>query len=247
MLQLFHRIALVQQIPSLPVFDFDAETIAQLASKLDAEDVQLFYQIALLGQKDLALAPDPKSGFEMLLLRMLVFKPAVLDQTAATVRLGSQSVVPDGSDPQQRLTAGQSPALAADGLSLLPATVHDDWTKIIAELKINGLTKELANNCVLIAWDDKTCRLNLDPLHKHLLTHRAYENLQKALQTYRKAALKLVIAVEALEADTPAALVSKDRQDRQQAAVEAVQADETIQALKEHFGARVLPGTIEPV
>ena len=52
----------------------DAPKIAEVAAQLTADDVQLFYQIALLGRRDLALAPDEQSGFTMTLLRMLAFK-----------------------------------------------------------------------------------------------------------------------------------------------------------------------------
>ena len=74
-LQVLHRVALVQQIPTAVDHDFDGDMIAALSSRLTPEDVQLFYQIGLVGQKDLNLAPDPQSGFEMVMLRMLTFRP----------------------------------------------------------------------------------------------------------------------------------------------------------------------------
>ena len=51
------------------------ELLERLAQRLSPEDVQLFYQTAIIGRRDLALAPDPRSGFEMTLLRMLAFRP----------------------------------------------------------------------------------------------------------------------------------------------------------------------------
>ncbi|MCG6860204.1 MAG: DNA polymerase III subunit gamma/tau [Chromatiaceae bacterium] len=75
---LLHRIAVYQEVPkTLAESDPDREHIANLAEKLTSEDVQLFYQIALLGQRDLPLAPDPRTGIEMVLLRMLAFRPDV--------------------------------------------------------------------------------------------------------------------------------------------------------------------------
>jgi DNA polymerase-3 subunit gamma/tau len=77
LLSLLHRVAIAQAVPDAIDNSFgDADQIAQLAKQLAAEDVQLFYQIALNGRRDLPLAPDPRSGFEMVLLRMLAFKPA---------------------------------------------------------------------------------------------------------------------------------------------------------------------------
>ena len=114
-------------------------------------------------------------------------------------------------------------------------------------MKINGLTRELAHNCVLEAIDDKVCTLILDPGHKQLRSSRTEENLQKALQDYRGTPLKLVINAKKTTLDTPAVQLTKEREDKQQAAVEAIHSDHNIQALKDHFDARVMPGTIEPV
>ncbi|HTF94840.1 MAG TPA: DNA polymerase III subunit gamma/tau [Cellvibrio sp.] len=76
MLAVLHRIAIAQALPeAVDNSHGDRDRILQLAQRLPAEDVQLFYQTALLGRRDLPLAPDPRAGFEMVLLRMLAFKP----------------------------------------------------------------------------------------------------------------------------------------------------------------------------
>lgn len=81
MLSLLHRITVAQVLPELRDNSRgDAERIESLAGKLTAEDVQLFYQMALNGKRDLPHAADPRSGFEMTLLRMLAFRPALLPE-----------------------------------------------------------------------------------------------------------------------------------------------------------------------
>ena len=71
------RIAIVQIVPDAAQQDeeFDAEALTRLAGAISPEDVQLYYQIALGGRRDLAMAPEPRVGFEMSLLRMLAFRP----------------------------------------------------------------------------------------------------------------------------------------------------------------------------
>lgn len=71
-----HHIALAQYAPETVRHEEDAERLAALAGQLGPEDVQLFYQIGLIGQRDMPLAPEPRGGFEMVLLRMLAFRPA---------------------------------------------------------------------------------------------------------------------------------------------------------------------------
>ena len=70
------RIAVLQAIPDLEdEADADAPALHTLAQSLEGEAIQLLYQIALIGRRDLPLAPDPKSGLEMILLRLLAFTP----------------------------------------------------------------------------------------------------------------------------------------------------------------------------
>lgn len=107
MLSMLHRIAIAQALPeAVDNSHGDKEKIMQLAQQLPAEDVQLFYQTALLGRRDLPLAPDPRAGFEMVLLRMLAFKPqGVIDvPTQALPQASSQPAVrtePQRVEPQR--------------------------------------------------------------------------------------------------------------------------------------------------
>jgi DNA polymerase-3 subunit gamma/tau len=76
LMQLWHKVAVAQVAPdSVDNSEGDRDAIMMLAAAMRAEDIQLFYQTALVGRKDLPLAADPRQGFEMILLRMLAFKP----------------------------------------------------------------------------------------------------------------------------------------------------------------------------
>ncbi len=76
LITLLHRLALIQQVPqTLAPDDPDRTRLLDLAREIPPEDVQLFYQVALTGQRDLPLAPDPRTGIEMVLLRALAFRP----------------------------------------------------------------------------------------------------------------------------------------------------------------------------
>jgi len=255
-LQVLHRIALLQQIPNAIDHDFDVEMIAALASKLTPEDVQLYYQIGLVGQRDLDLAPDPRSGFEMVMLRMLTFRPVGAASAPAKPAQVRQPINTPPAQPASNQTqpvyntaATTQPAIVAETTVQETVTQKPDsnWAEMVAAMKINGLTRELAHNCVLENIDDSVCTLILDPGHKQLRSARTEENLQKALQAYRKSPLKLVITTEKTTVATPAVQLTKAREDKQQAAVDAINADENVQALKEHLGARIMPGTIEPI
>ena len=91
MLSALQRIAVAQLVPQANAEegDADAARIAALAGTLGREDVQLYYQIALIGRRDLPYSPDARTGVEMVLLRMLAFRPG--DDRARARRAGSTS------------------------------------------------------------------------------------------------------------------------------------------------------------
>ncbi len=88
---LLHRIQMHQLIPDYRDDQPDIDAVARLARTLSPEDVQLFYQMAVVGHRDLGLAPDARTGFEMTVLRMLAFRPA----NASDTPRGSDSGKPE--------------------------------------------------------------------------------------------------------------------------------------------------------
>jgi len=72
LITLLHKMAVLQVVPQA---EEDDKAIKQLADQFSREDVQLYYQIAMHGRRDLSLSPDPRSGFEMIFLRLLTFRP----------------------------------------------------------------------------------------------------------------------------------------------------------------------------
>lgn len=254
-LQILHRVALAQYLPGSVGQDFDGDRVDELAAALKPEDVQLYYQIGLLGQRDLDLAPDQRSGFEMVILRMLAFKPATVGGPAVQpVAISAPAPIPGVATPmaQNHYPPASLPLGEAIGIepSIKGAPLGQSasqWMDMIATMRLGGMTRELANNCVLESLDDKACTLRLDPGHLQLRGAVAEEKLQKALHVYCGKPVKLIINAEKITVDTPAKQLHKEREDRQQAAVDAINSDENVQALKEHFDARVLSGSIEPV
>jgi DNA polymerase-3 subunit gamma/tau len=86
------RIAVAQVVPdAAPAADDSAAPRKRLAEKLSAEDVQLYYQMGIMSGRDLALAPDPRTGFEMALLRMLAFRPAAAGSASGAGTAAAQA------------------------------------------------------------------------------------------------------------------------------------------------------------
>ena len=113
MLNVLHRVAIAQVLPdAVDNGQGDRERVLELASALPAEDVQFYYQMGLIGRRDLPLAPDPRSGFEMVLLRMLAFRPADAEG-GPRPPLKPTGISPATADPGTASVAGSAPVAAA--------------------------------------------------------------------------------------------------------------------------------------
>lgn len=219
LLSLFHHMALAKKVPeALDDYVSEREAVLALSGQLSSEDLQLFYQIALIGRRDLPLAPDLRSGLEMILLRMLSFRPASTGQMtlAASNAPAAQSTqaaaapataAAPSSNPPARATPPKvaepvppSPVAAspAPRTSSAPAAVNRDsrdWREILEGLAINGMVKQLAANCVLRGIADNTVRLAVDGGHQQLRNAKSEARLKQALCEYFDQDLRLEIVL----------------------------------------------------
>ncbi len=132
MLNVLHRVAIAQALPeAVDNGQGDRDRVLALAQALPAEDVQFYYQMGLIGRRDLPLAPDPRSGFEMVLLRMLAFRPADTGDAPRTSlkNLGISPATADSKPAAVANTAApgvspvSAPAPVAPAAAVAPAPV----------------------------------------------------------------------------------------------------------------------------
>jgi len=210
--------------------------LAALADALDKEDVQLYYQIALNGRRDLPHAPEPRSGFEMTMLRMLAFRPGgsteVKESRPATTRKTAEVIT-----PAQK--ASVVPAAA------LPTAVSG-WDNIIEDLGLVGLVRELAGHCVLKEFNETRLHLVLRPAQEHLLMTNQKDRLQQAVMERFGATVKLLITVEEAQSETPIQNKARMEMDRKQQAVEAFEQDPNVKEMLDIFAANIEKDSIQP-
>ncbi|GLZ88863.1 hypothetical protein Pres01_49140 [Metapseudomonas resinovorans] len=124
MLNVLHRVAIAQVLPdAVDNGQGDRDRVLALAQALPGEDVQFYYQMGLIGRRDLPLAPDPRSGFEMVLLRMLAFRPADADG-APRVQLKDPGISQATVDPQKNPVAGATSSASVAIAAPQPAPIQ---------------------------------------------------------------------------------------------------------------------------
>ena len=118
-----HRIALAQTAPAAIDDGLgDRDAIVELAQQMPPEDVQLYYQIGLIGRRDLPLAPEPRGGFEMVLLRMLAFRPASVNAAPVTSPTTASTTQAPTQSPAAAARAAVATSAATPATSAPPAS-----------------------------------------------------------------------------------------------------------------------------
>jgi DNA polymerase III subunit gamma/tau len=206
----------------------ERDRLVTLGSQLDAEQVQLCYQIALQGREDLALAPDEHSGFLMTLLRMLAFSP--------------ESPGTNAAGTGDRTTAPGRPA----GSASAPQRDFDgDWAALAGRLPVTGAARELARNSVLVRHAPGAIELTVPKSMSHLADRGYQDKLKSALEAYWGRTLALKVKVGETVAATAASLEAAERDERRAEAARAVQGDRFVQDLVDIFDAKVVNSGIK--
>jgi DNA polymerase-3 subunit gamma/tau len=240
---LLERVALKQLVADYEGDELHPlELLERLAAAISAEDLQLYYQTAILGRRDLSLAPDARTGFRMTLIRMLAFRPpsaAAATSPASPARASAAS--PAGKPDRQERPPPAAPATAAASATL------DEWTGILAALDLQGAPRQLAANCALIAREGTTLRLALDARSASLHTRVLEDKLAQALGRHLGGPVRLEIEVRENTPGTPARSSERAEAEQRAQARAAFEADPNVAAFKDRFGASVLVDTIRPV
>ena len=242
--RMLQRIAVFQLVGSVDADDEIAEELlAELAGLFEPADVQLYYQTALIGRRDLPLAPDSRSGAEMTLLRMLAFRP-VPDTADSTGSSGKRPAETPG-----KAAAAQS-AAPRSVEAMAPATrawQDPDWASLMNELGLAGSLRMLAGNCALDRRKGNTVYFSLDPRSESMLTRQRKEALSAALSKYFGEELLVEIKIAEAPPETPHEQENRIADERIVAARESLESDPNVQALKNMFGAELKADSIEPL
>ena len=215
---------------------------------MDPEDVQLYYQIGLVGRRDLPLSPEPRGGLEMILLRMLAFRP-VSGQPAEAPVVGVRA---GGGGSASAATTGGGGAGAAAKPAEAPAarqalSEDADWSALVECMQLKGILSELAMNCALESRADGHWQLSLDAAHQQLLSKARQQQLETRLGECLGKAVRLEISVREAEVLTPAMQRQREAEQRQAGAVEAIVSDPNVKAFQKTFDATLHDETIRPL
>ena len=242
--RVLQQIAIYQVVGSIDAEDgISDEELSELAATVDAADVQLFYQTALIGRRDLHLAPDPRGGAEMTLLRMLAFRPAAA--SSSTAGCGSAGGSKTQAEPAKVAAPVAKVVHGKQAAADSTAWQAPDWQELVPQLGLSGAERLLAASCALLRRENNTVFFSLDPGSESYLTRQRKESLAKTLSDHFGEPLVVDISIGKAEVESPLQAESRQTDERFAAEREKLEADPNVQALKSMFGAELSAESIK--
>ena len=231
--RLIHKISIHQIIPeSLSESSLNGE-IKKLSTLFTAESLQLSYQIAINGRKDLDLAPDQYTGFNMTLLRMLAFYPS--SQPVASFSAKKKI------DPEVNVVKKEN-NLDADSID---HSFNGDWEKLVNSIKI-GIAKSLAQECALVSYQNNNFNLSLNENFSHLNQNNYVDKLEEVLTNYFNKKIKVNISL-GNDLKTPSSQKKIESDGLMKTTESAIMDDRFVKQLINDFGAEVIASSIKPI
>ena len=247
----FHDLALAVELGSTPEPPY-----ARFERAFSAEDLQLYYQIALLGGRDLEFAPDPKVGFDMTLIRLAAFEPlGAASATAASS--GSVGAAADGesASPTAPVTdavdaaalapmaepepsaPGAAEAASADVADEEPQT--DAWHDMVATMAPGGVTLMILEHSNLAERNVEGWTILLDEGHHALLNDKQRDEIAALATDFEGRAVSVGFKIGNLGRETPAARKARIKEEREAQAEAVLLKDANVRDLLSEFGGRL--------
>jgi DNA polymerase-3 subunit gamma/tau len=256
LINLLHQIAVAQWLKKPELFaGIDPKWLQQFS----ATDIQTYYQVALMGYRDLAIAPHQQPAFEMLLLRLCcmeglrspeyelpnetVSKPIALSHAPAPQTVSIEPVL---QTPAPQPAAAQAPTEAEKAIAEPADLSQLDWFAVTQQLSGDAAMINLARNCVLLNQQDHILELQVSAARSAFNTAPIQARLTTALCEQLGQPIQLRFVVGESAQLSPQQTLEKNSADALQSAKHLLAEDPIISALQQTFNAVIDPNSIVP-
>jgi DNA polymerase-3 subunit gamma/tau len=234
---IFHQISIAQIIQDKNQISSE---IADLANSFSAQDLQLYYQIAINGQKDMNLSPSEQIGLEMTLLRMIAFHPDYDDREKKNLKPtpNKKSKVIDTATLKESPESSSNLRDPNEEINKLDIKNQKEWEDIIKTFDFNGAGKMLVKNTVFKSLENQTLVLTLSSDFLNLLTPKTEDSIRNGLHK-QYPAVELIFEPGETNGDSLSQKESVEREQKRKETESQFLSDDGLKELQEVFNSKV--------
>ncbi|MDG2060949.1 MAG: DNA polymerase III subunit gamma/tau [SAR86 cluster bacterium] len=251
------------------------EEIIKLSSEISQEDAQVLYQIGIMAKRDLDLAPDLASGFEMALIRMMLFLPtldkdpegeikAEVEDVASLEKLRNSETIIAGNEVH-----GSQAKKAKDQINKLDPSDEDNtkveetqnhsnisssipldknsWNEVFLSLELPAGTRQLISHCSFVKKEDSIIYFSMPEDKLNLLSGSHRKDFQESLSKALNQTVNLFYEPASKKTDSPNAIKEKDALKKKQDLEDSIKNDPKVKLMIDELGASVLDSSIKEI
>ena len=267
LLSLLHRLAIAQVLPESVENNLgDREQILNLSESFLKEDLQLFYQMGCKARVEIETAPDPKTSFEMLMLRMITFSPASeslqslnagdnqkkkinlngTNNTNGSVRNDKPSTATALSEPKEsalsvkhNFNGSNDKEISCEFDSTIKLETNEDWLSVFLKLNVTGMIENVFSNAQLKSCSGEDFYFRLDENAMTIYNDDMLPKLSSTLSSYLNRKAIVHILSEQVDGETPSKLSARLKQEARQKMLDGFQQNSNVQKIINHFSGEI--------
>ena len=254
LISIFHQTAIYKITKSLSNNPYDS-SIKKLSDKYDEDEIQILYQVGVSNLKDMEFAPNYKSGFEMAIIRMVLFTPfdieKIISQNSSSSNNAKENNIKKENNSKENIIKKEkSIEIKKNTTSNVKSvegkiTIEKNWDVVIKRLDIDAMTKNLANNITYDSEKSNLINFLIDENLLSVVTSKSIAKLQESLSHYFKKDILINIEKSNLSLSTLQKKNENDYNNRIKVADKKIENDEFIKAIKEKFNATSIDDSIQ--
>ena len=257
LISIFHQTAIYKITKSLSNNPYDS-SIKKLSDKYDEDEIQILYQVGVSNLKDMEFAPNYKSGFEMAIIRMVLFTPFDIEKIISQNSSGSNNNKENNNkennnkenNNKENNNKEKSNEIEKNTTSNIKSvegriTIEKNWDVVIKRLDIDAMTKNLANNITYDSEKNNLINFLIDENLLSVVTSKSIAKLQESLSHYFKKDILINIEKSNLSLSTLQKKNENDYNNKIKEADKKIENDEFIKAIKEKFNATSIDDSIQ--
>ena len=273
LLSTIHRLTIAQFLPTSVENNFgDKESILHLSEQFLAEDLQLYYQMGNKARVDLIASPNPKTAFEMLLLRMILFSPISEPEELDSHKKDQKKKISDDEDKENTKDHQKSQSSIAKEISRtadnslnadsscdgqhrgrvsfkdhIRLDNNEDWLVIYPRIKVNGLLENVLSNVQFNDREGKEYHFKLDEEVGTIFNEDMLPKLSATLGAFLEKEVIVHVSIGQLDSETPSKLNLRLKHEAQKVILENFEQDRNVQKILNHFSGKISINSITSI
>lgn len=236
-ISIFHQTA-IYKVTNTVVSDTYIKSVKNLAKKYNEEEIQILYQVGVTSMRDIEYAPDYKSGFEMSIIRMMMFLPF---NSESQIKYSKSKPLIDEKEKVKVKKNIEQVKLEKENI----LSIEKNWEIIVKRLEVDSITKNLANNIKFDSKKDNLINFLINEDLEGVVTEKSKDKLNEALSNYFKKDITINISISDKTLETLHEKNEQDYKNKISSASKIIDEDDFVKNIKEKFNAKSIENSVQ--